>query len=157
MEVSACALKRERGEAPCLLPERGWRIEGVGEAGEIIFLKDDNPAGTHRKKQLAQDRLWFWQVHQDKPADQSVELLVQYQGPQVGGLEGDMLKSSGLRAGSGDLEHVRAGVDAEHAARGADQLGGEQSDLAWPAANIEHRHSGGDPSLNEHTTGERLV
>ncbi|MER9631099.1 hypothetical protein NKI97_27000 [Mesorhizobium sp. M0296] len=83
------------------------------------------------------------QIHQDKPADHRIEAPVGRECIKLGRRETCPVTLAGFSgAPFGNVHSLCRAIDTKHPSRRSDQPSGQQGDVAYAAANVEHAHAG---------------
>lgn len=110
-------------------------------AGVIRFLKDNEPAGPRVAREASKRLHNFWAMAQDEAANNSIEMAAKNHFGRVAFEKSNVLKSAIGDAALCSRDRRRGLVRANHFACLPYNLGGEHSNVAHAASNIEDAHA----------------
>jgi hypothetical protein len=134
------------------LREVGVGAEGL--RGEVVVLESDGPARGEVVGEGAQCLGRVREVHEDESAHDRVERAVGYGGATVSGCERHVVVAGGLGAGERGPQDLGVLVQADHAARRPDDVGGNQGHVAGPRSDVEDAHAGAETCIVEEASRE---
>ena len=110
-------------------------------------MHDDQAAVFHKAGDVAQARDRVGLVDQDKSADDRIEAFCRGEAIDGAFVEVTLVKPPAFARSRATVQHVRVDVNPDDRARRANQLRGKETDVACPAAEIQHVHPLGDSRL----------
>src|SRR5262249_62118046 len=113
-----------------------------------------SPAGREMAAEGAARAGGVAEIPQHEPADDRIEALVRLKGIHVRDGKAAPAKAHLRRPCRRAPDRVFGAVDAEHASPRPHQPGGEKSNVAGAAANVEDVHSGADAGAAEDLPGQ---
>jgi hypothetical protein len=99
-------------------------------------------------KEPAQRVNWVWVVHQDEPANQSIEGAAEFKRNRIARNELHIVCGAEVRPRLRPLHGRRRTIYSNHLPGWAYQISGKESDISAAASDIQHPHALRQSSLD---------